>query len=44
MYTAFRKPSPLGNMAHALFGVITKTLENLSAFVPKSHVGLFSEG
>jgi hypothetical protein len=29
MPATFRKPSPLGHMAYTLFGIITKTLENL---------------
>jgi hypothetical protein len=34
----------LGNVAHALSAVLTKALENPKAFVPQSHVGLFSRG
>jgi hypothetical protein len=34
----------LGNPAHTLLAVVTKTVENSQAFVPKSHVGLFSAG
>src|SRR5262249_48017590 len=44
MHTAFGKPCLLGKLSHALCGVLTKTIENPKAFVPKSHVGLFSEG
>src|SRR5262249_2626442 len=44
MHTAFGKPCLLGQLSHALGGVLTKTLENPQAFVPKSHVGLFSAG
>ena len=32
-----------GNVAHALLAVVTKKVENLEAFGPKSHVGLSSE-
>src|SRR5215510_8669920 len=44
MDTALRQPSLLGNAAHALPAVVTKALENQTTFVPKSHVGLCSEG
>ncbi len=44
MHAAFGQPSLLGHLANALLGVRTKTLENPQAFVPKSHVGLSSEG
>jgi len=44
MHTAFGKPSLVGQTSHTLHAVVTKTLENAPAFVPKSHVGLFSEG
>ena len=40
MHTALGQPSLLGNASHALCPVVTKTLENPQAFVPKSHVGL----
>src|SRR5215510_9389430 len=43
MHTAFGQPRLLGQLAHTLGGVVTKTLENLAAFVPKSHVGRLSE-
>ena len=44
MHTAFGEPRLVGEAAHALTAVLTKTLENPSAFLPKSHVGLCSEG
>ena len=44
MHTALRQPRLLGNAADALSAVVTKTLENATAFGPKSHVGLSSEG
>jgi hypothetical protein len=44
MHAAFGQAGLLGNAAHALGGMVTKTVENPSAFVPKSHVGRFSEG
>jgi hypothetical protein len=31
-------------LSHTLFSVVTKILANEQASVPKSHVGLFSEG
>ena len=34
----------LSNAAHTLPAVVTKTLENPYAFLPKSHVGQLSEG
>src|SRR6516162_11613495 len=40
MHTALGKAGLLSNAAHALLAVVTKTLENPQAFVPKSHVGL----
>ena|SRR2546428_2967391 len=43
MHTAFRQAGLLGQLANALGAMITKTLENPEAFVPKSHVGRFSE-
>jgi tetratricopeptide (TPR) repeat protein len=43
MHTAFGQPSLLSQLAHAWGGIITKALENPQAFVPKSHVGRFSE-
>src|SRR5512145_14799 len=43
MHTAFGPPRLLGHLAHALGGVVTKTLENPEAFLPQSHVGLCSE-
>src|SRR5262249_32820692 len=39
MHTTLGKAVLLGNASHALFTVLTKTLENPQAFVPKSHVG-----
>jgi len=44
MDTAFGQARLLGQTPHTLRAVLTKTLENLLAFLPKSHVGLFSEG
>jgi hypothetical protein len=44
MYTAFGQSRLLGQTPHTLRAVFTKTLENLKAFVPKSHVGQLSEG
>jgi hypothetical protein len=44
MDTALGKARLLGYASYALPPVVTKTLENPQAFVPKSHVGLFSEG
>ena len=40
MHAALGKAGLLGNASHALFTVVTKTLENPQAFVPNSHVGL----
>jgi NAD(P)-dependent dehydrogenase (short-subunit alcohol dehydrogenase family) len=40
----FANAGLLGNASYALPVVITKTLENQKAFIPKSHVGLFSGG
>jgi hypothetical protein len=44
MHTAFGEPRLVGKASHALAAVLTETLENPSAFLPKSHVGLCSEG
>ena len=44
MHTAFGKPCLLGTLSNTLCGVLPKTLGHPKAFVPKSHVGLFSEG
>jgi hypothetical protein len=44
MDTTLGKARLLGNASYPLPPVVTKTLENPSAFVPESHVGLFSEG
>jgi hypothetical protein len=44
MHAAFGQACPLGEVAYALAAVLTKTFENLKTFVPKSHVGLCSEG
>jgi hypothetical protein len=38
------QPRLLGNTAHTLPAILTKTLENSEAFLPKSHVGRLSEG
>src|SRR5205814_1347950 len=40
MHATLGQASLLGNASHALGPVVTKTLENPQAFVPKSHVGL----
>ena len=34
----------MGNLADALLGVVTKSVENPKTFGPQSHVGLSSEG
>jgi hypothetical protein len=44
MHTALGEAGLLGYSSNTLLAVITKTLENEKAFVPKFHVGLFSEG
>jgi len=44
MHTAYGKPSLLGKLANALFGVVTKAIENPQAFVSKAPGGLCSEG
>jgi hypothetical protein len=44
MHATLGQAGLLGNVAHALSAVLTKALENPKAFVPKSHVGLFSRG
>src|SRR5262245_4750473 len=44
MHAAFGKPRLVSEAAHALAAVLTQTLENLSTFLPKSHVGRCSEG
>jgi hypothetical protein len=44
MPAAFGQAGLLGHAAHALGGLVTKTVENLEAFVPKSHVDRFSAG
>jgi hypothetical protein len=43
MHTALRETSLLGNTSNARSGIVTKTVENVQAFVPKSLVGLCSE-
>jgi hypothetical protein len=43
MHTAFGTPRLLSNPSHTLRAVVTKTVENLQAFGPQSHVGQFSE-
>src|SRR2546429_508314 len=40
MHATLGQAGLLGNASHALGPVVTKTLENPQAFVPKSHVGL----
>jgi hypothetical protein len=44
MHTTFGQARLVGNPAHTLRTVLTKTVENPQTFGPKSHVGLFSEG
>ena len=44
MHTTFGQARLLGQLAHTLRAMVTKTLENPQTFVPKSHVGLCSEG
>src|SRR2546425_4835752 len=44
MHAALGKPGVLGNLANALRGVVTKSVENPQAFGPKSHVGRSSDG
>jgi hypothetical protein len=43
-HTPFRQAGLLGQLAHALGAMITKTREHPETFVPKSHVGLCAEG
>ena len=43
MHATLGKAGLHGNAAHALGGIVTKTVENPQTFVPKSHVGRFSE-
>src|SRR5262249_25056722 len=40
LHATLGKTRLLGNTPHALGPIVTKTLENPQAFVPKSHVGL----
>ena len=44
MHTAFGQARLLGQTPHTLLAVITQTLDNLKAFIPKSPVGRLSEG
>ena len=44
MHAALGQAGLQGKASHALGGIVTKTVENLSAYVPKSHVDLCSEG
>src|SRR5262245_24712579 len=44
MHTALGEPGLMGNLADALLGVVTKSVENPKTFGPPSHVGLSSEG
>src|SRR5262245_8061899 len=44
MHATLGQTRLLGHAAHALPAVVTKTLENPDAFLPKSHVGRLSEG
>src|SRR5215813_10243073 len=39
MHAALGKPRLMGQVSHALGGIVTQTLENPQAFVPQSHVG-----
>src|SRR5262245_11547238 len=39
MHAALGKPRLMGKVSNALGGIVTQTLENPQAFVPKSHVG-----
>jgi hypothetical protein len=43
-HAALGEAGLLGSASHTLLAVVAKILENQQAFVPKSHVGLFSEG
>ena len=43
MHATFGKAGLHGNTSHALGSIVTKTVENLQAFIPKSHVGLYPE-
>jgi len=40
MHATLGKPRLMGQVSYALGGIVTQTLENPQAFVPKSHVGL----
>src|SRR5439155_12628842 len=44
MHTALGEPGLMGDLADALLGVVTKSVENPKTFGPQSHVGLSSEG
>src|SRR6267378_715854 len=44
MHTALGEPGLMGDLADALLGVVTKSVENPQTFGPQSHVGLSSEG
>src|SRR4030095_12508496 len=44
MTPALGEPGLMGNLADALLGVVTKSVENPKTFGPQSHVGLSSEG
>src|SRR5437763_6919475 len=44
MHAALGQSRLLGDASHALSPIVTEALENPQAFVPKSHVGLFSGG
>jgi hypothetical protein len=44
MHTAFGQSRLVGKTSHTLLAVVTKTFDNAKTSVPKSHVGLCSEG
>lgn len=44
MHAALREPGLTGNLSNTSLGVVTKRVENLATFGPKSHVGLSSAG
>src|SRR5262249_29416935 len=44
VHAALGQSRLLCDVSHALSTVVTEALENPQAFVPKSHVGLFSGG
>jgi hypothetical protein len=44
MDTAFGQARVLGQTPHTLLTMLTKTLANLQAFIPKSHGGRLAKG